>query len=213
MPAADAPATGPSRREPARARGPRGAYRKSAARRAEILDAALDVFAVSGYRAGSLREVATRVGLSEAGLLHHFPSKSALLAAVLARRDELSRVDVDERDGMATLRGLVAVARHNATQPGVVELFAILSAEATAPDHPAHAYFADRYADVRRSIGAAFEDLARRGLLAPAVDAALATTALVAVWDGLQVQWLYEPGLDVAGVLERQVRLLVPAFD
>ena len=92
---------------------------------------------------GSIRDVALRVGMSEAGLLHHFPNKSALLAAVLDRRDQhsLQRVPFDSGDGDATLRGLVDLAAYNASVPGVVELYTTLSAEATAPSHPAHDYF------------------------------------------------------------------------
>ena len=56
-------------------------------KRAEILAEAVRVFAESGYRGGSLKEIADRVGLSQAGLLHHFSSKEELLAEVIAARD------------------------------------------------------------------------------------------------------------------------------
>ena len=49
--------------------------RQDRARRQEIVDAAVEVFATVGYHKGSLRDVADRVGMSQAGLLHHFPSK------------------------------------------------------------------------------------------------------------------------------------------
>src|SRR3954449_3709684 len=65
----------------------RGPYAKTAARQQEILDTALEVFAQQGFRGASLREIAERVGLSQAGVLHHFDSKEALLAAVLEQRD------------------------------------------------------------------------------------------------------------------------------
>src|SRR6476660_3397787 len=115
-------------------RQPRGEYAKTGAKREAILDAALEVFAESGYRSGSLREIAQRVGMSEAGLLHHFRSKSALLMAVLDHRDDLSRavVDFEDPDGVAALRGLVALADRNASTPGVIELYCTLSAEATS---------------------------------------------------------------------------------
>ena len=41
--------------------------------------AALEVFSEAGYHKGSIRDVAERVGLSQAGLLHHYPSKHLLL--------------------------------------------------------------------------------------------------------------------------------------
>ena len=179
---------------PSRRRKPRGEYRKTSAKRTAILDAALEVFAESGYRSGSLRDVAGKVGMSEAGLLHHFPNKSALLAAVLDRRDQhsLERVTFTEEDGAVTLRGLVQLAAYNASVPGVVELYCVLSAEATAPDHPAHEYFVGRYEYTRANIRAAFESLEAEGRLAPGVTPQRAAVATIAMMDGLQVQWLLD---------------------
>jgi hypothetical protein len=59
-----------------------------------------DVFSTSGYRAGSLKDVAVKVGLSQAGLLHHFPSKEALLEALLTLRDEESLERLGRDTGM-----------------------------------------------------------------------------------------------------------------
>ncbi len=193
----------------ARARGP---YSKTAQRRIEILDAALDVFAQSGYRAGSLREIAAQVGISEAGLLHHFSSKSTLLTAVLDHRDDLAgqAVTFDPEDGPGTLRDLVALARDNAANPGVVELYCTLSAEATSADHPAHQYFVDRYRLLRDNMSAAFADLERRGCLAPGVTVPSATASSIALWDGLQVQWLLErDSVDMADELAAHFRRLL----
>lgn len=205
----DAPAT-------AQRRKPRGEYAKSAATRTAILDAALEVFAESGYRAGSLREVAQRVGMSEAGLLHHFRSKSALLQAVLDHRDDHSReiVDFDEADGVEALRGLVRLAEANAASPGVVELYCTLSAEATSPDHPAHGYFVRRYGYVREVIGAAFGRIAESGRLLPGVDPNRAAVTTIALMDGLQVQWLLDPSsTDMAAALSEFFRGFVSGFD
>ena len=181
---------------PTKTRKPRGEYAKSKETRTAILDAALEVFAQSGYRAGSLREVAERVGMSEAGLLHHFRSKSALLMALLEHRDELSRarVDFDIPDGVEALRALAELARFNAAQPGIVELYCTLSAEATSPDHPAHDYFVNRYTSVRTSVTGSFERAAAAGRLVDGVDPGRAAVATIALMDGLQVQWLLDPG-------------------
>lgn len=175
-------------------RKPRGEYAKTEAKRQAILDSALEVFAESGYRAGSLRDIAVRVGMSEAGLLHHFPNKSALLAAVLERRDQHSseRVPMDTEDGLATLRGLVDLAAYNASVPGVVELYCTLSAEATSPDHPAHEYFLRRYEFTREQLAKAFARLERDGLLVDGVKPVRAAIATLAMMDGLQVQWLLD---------------------
>lgn len=187
------------------ARGPRGEYAKTAARRIQILDAALEVFAQSGYRAGSLREVANRVGISEAGLLHHFSSKRALLVAVLDHRDEKARalIPEDSVDGVSSLRGMVTLARQNSNTPGVVELYCVLSAEATAPDHPAHDYFVRRYVTTRGMLRDAFEKLQRHGRLRWPIDPEAAAIHTIAYWDGMQVQWLLDRNvLDMGDALQ-----------
>jgi AcrR family transcriptional regulator len=54
-------------------------------RRESILDAATEVFAEAGYRAGKVSEVAARVGVTEPVIFQNFGSKAALYAAVLDR--------------------------------------------------------------------------------------------------------------------------------
>lgn len=179
----------------------RGTYAKTEATRSAILDAALEVFSGSGYRAGSLREIATLVGMSEAGLLHHFRNKSALLEAVLEERDERARalVPIESNDGAAVLRGLVALAAHNASLPGVVELYTTLSAEATSADHPAHAYFVRRYEYTRGNIERAFTVLQAEGRLRHGMTPQRAAITIISMMDGLQVQWLLDRSvLDMA---------------
>lgn len=187
--------------------GPRGSYAKSEEIRSAILDAALEVFSQGGFRAGPLRLVAERVGMSEAGILHHFSSKSTLLEAVLERRDQLDQPTT--RDGEAAVRGLIELARHNASTPGVVELYCTLSAEATSPDHPAHAYFVRRYEAIRGITRDAFTDLERRGMLRDGVTPTGAAIATIAMMDGLQIQWLLDRTvLDMAEELRLFLREL-----
>ena len=172
----------------------RGAYAKTEEKKRAILDAALEVFSQSGYRSGSLRDVALRVGMSEAGLLHHFPNKSSLLAAVLNHRDDHSReiINLEPEAGRDTLKGLVFLAGYNATIPGVVELYCVLSAEATSPAHPAHEYFINRYEYTRTSIAQAFATMASRSELREGVNPDSAARGTIALMDGLQVQWLLD---------------------
>jgi AcrR family transcriptional regulator len=174
--------------------GRRGTYAKTEEKRRVILDAALEVFAENGYRAGSLRDIAERVGMSEAGLLHHFANKSTLLAAVLDRRDQHSveLVPISELSARECLRGLAWLATYNASVPGVVELYCILSAEATSPDHPAHEYFTQRYTALRDYLTSVWSELAEAGDLKPGVSPKKAARNTLALMDGLQVQWLLD---------------------
>ena len=199
---------GPSKRPPTRSGRPRGSYAKSTITRNAILDSALAVFAQGGYRSGSIREIAERVGISEAGLLHHFRSKSRLLEAVLEHRDELASQFVPPHpdDGREFMHGLIRLAQYNASTPGVVELYCALSAEATSPSHPAHRYFVRRYEITRRTITEAFDDLRRRGSLREGVAPGEAAMSTIAIMDGLQVQWLLDrASLDMATELRRHI--------
>ena len=55
-------------------------------RRARILDAALELFAEQGFILTSLPMIAERVGITHAGILHHFGSKEGVLRALLERQ-------------------------------------------------------------------------------------------------------------------------------
>ena len=55
-----------------------------------ILDRAAALFARRGFAKTSVQDIADAVGLSKAGLLHHYPSKDALREAVLAQSAALT---------------------------------------------------------------------------------------------------------------------------
>jgi AcrR family transcriptional regulator len=174
---------------------PRGGYAKGRERRDAILAAANEVFATRGFRGASLATIARRVGVSEPGLLHHFASKEELLLELLTLRDQHD----DERIAQAfdahahVLEVLLALCRQNAERPGIVRLFTILAAESVDPDHPAHAWFVDRYRDRRSQLAQQLAIEQREGTVATDVDAHTAAAQILAMFDGLQIQWLLEP--------------------
>src|SRR3546814_7736896 len=57
----------------------------TATRRAQVLEAAAELFSESGSAGTSIAAVAARVGISDAGVLYHFPTKEQLLLGVLGR--------------------------------------------------------------------------------------------------------------------------------
>lgn len=71
--------------------------------RAKAVRTALELFATSGFKGTSIAKVAAESGLSQSGLLHHFPSKVALLSAVLEERDAEDGVFLTNEDGEAPL--------------------------------------------------------------------------------------------------------------
>lgn len=179
----------------------KGSYAKGLAKREEILATALDVFAERGYRRASLREIAESVGLSQAGLLHHFSSKEELFAEVLRKRDE-EDVSTMQAEFDDPFYALVGVMRHNAEVPGLVHLYATISAEAADVNHPGHAYFVERYHGFISQLEAFVRAEQDAGRLDPALDALQVARLSIAVADGMQVQWMLDESADMATSLE-----------
>ncbi|MFD5128901.1 TetR/AcrR family transcriptional regulator [Streptomyces olindensis] len=192
----------------------RGEYARSAARRREIIDAAVEVFSTAGFHKGSLRDVAERAGLSQAGLLHHFPSKYHIIEAVLTWRDTHAREAIDEaarEGGLTHIRALIDLIESNQRDsPTLTELYAVLSADATSRDHPVHDYFDQRYAWVLASVEKSFQEIAAAGQLRDGVEPADAARWMVALIDGLQIQWLYDrAAVDMAEEIRRFLQTLL----
>lgn len=191
---------------------PRGGYAKGDARREAIVDVATEVFSSLGFRAATMLQIAAACGISRTGLLHHFPTKESLLAAVLAERDrrnaEAISASAHAASGdFAALQRLVAVTRRNTESPEIVNLFSVLSAEAGDPEHPAHAYFVERYARLRGELTASLQTLQMQGALVPGTEPELLAAELIALMDGLQVQWVLAPEqIDMAAALRHRIR-------
>ncbi|GAB3893816.1 TetR/AcrR family transcriptional regulator [Microbispora bryophytorum] len=164
-----------------------------AERREEILKAATELIAASGFKGVTLEAFAAACGMTKAGLLHHFRSREDLLIAVLERRDTLDLASVadtlepapDAAVARAVMSGFV---RRNLAQRSLVQLYTVLSAEALDPAHPAHAYFRTRLSEGRAML--------ESYLLAWHPRPGQAAVDLLAFLDGLQLNWLRDAGID-----------------
>jgi AcrR family transcriptional regulator len=192
--------SGGSEPEAGRLRGP---YAGAAERRAAIVDAAFRVFAEHGYTKGSLQKVADLVGMSQTSLLHYFPKKSDLLLAVLERRDAVGGIPATPDEGVTQfLDAVLQRARANGTIYGLVELYTVLAGEAVTRDNPGREYITQRLAGLRDEYEREFQELQDVGRLRPGIPPEVAAASLIALWDGLQLQWLLAPEvIDVAGYL------------
>jgi len=196
-------------------------YASGRARREQVIAQATLLFGRVGYNGATMLEIAEQCGLSRAGLSHHFPTKESLLEAVLETRDRedlarFRRNGSGGADGIGVLRGMVDLARHNSSTRGLIALYAVLSAEAADPAHPAHDYFVARYDRIRRGTARALERADKAGLLIPAVEIDRTAIELTALMDGLQVQWLLDPeSVDMPDSIRSRIEevLIGPLFD
>lgn len=179
---------------------PKGDASVTEARKLQILQAAFDVFSSKGFRGGSIAQVADLVGISEAGVLHHFKSKSELLIAVLEYRDQITQEVAhitEHMNGIEFVQGWFNLVDFNVSHPGIVELYCIVSAEATAEDHPAHEFFKRRYEYVIGISTNLISDLEKNGHLRSDLEPSDVARSLIALSDGLQVQWLLDHKWDM----------------
>ncbi|MFE4194372.1 TetR/AcrR family transcriptional regulator [Paenarthrobacter sp. NPDC056912] len=186
---------------------PRGQYAKGAERREQIIQTATDVFATEGFEGTALKRVAELVGVKEATLFHYFKGKQELLTAVLAERDKRSVATSGEAE--VGLRLMAPIAERNRHEPGLTTLYAVASATANDPGHDSHGYFKERYETVVRDIAADIKRRQASGDVRTDVDAVMLARLTVAAFDGLQLQWLYDKGVDMAEGLRKLVDVLL----
>ena len=174
--------------------------------RARIIEIAFEHFAANGYRGASLAKIAAEVGISQPGLLHHFPNKSALFMAVLLERDtrDLDAVGMQvekiaELDAHQLFDFLEGLVRHNAENRNMVQMAHLTAAEATGPDHPAHEWVVLRTSYFRDLCTAALQNGVDKGQVRKDADPRAVATMLIAASEGLENQWLIDPTVDLAG--------------
>jgi AcrR family transcriptional regulator len=171
-------------------------------RKAQVIHAAMHYFGQYGFHGARLADIAKAAGVTEPGLLHHFPSKEHLLMDVLAERDRLDRQRFDpamHAEAGDPLHPLQELVEHNQTVPGLVQLFTMLVAESIDAQHPGHAFFMQRYQDIRLQMMDVLSQAQVRGEIRADLPAEDLAILLFAMMDGLQIQWLYEPdAIDMA---------------
>jgi AcrR family transcriptional regulator len=168
---------------------------RGAAARARVVHSALQAFAANGYSGSSLAGIAEAAGLTTAGLLHHFASKENLLIAVLKERDRLDgeRFHLRGFAGLEALDALVRLVEANALTPELVRAFTVLMGESAAEDHPARAWFQERYPRRRLNLAAAIRAGIESGQIRVDTDSDAVAAEVIAIMDGLQVQWVLNP--------------------
>jgi AcrR family transcriptional regulator len=184
----------------------------TARKRTEILKAAIETFGAKGSTNGTLADIAEQVGMTHAGVLHHFGSKQKLLLEVLDYRDRSDPGLVDQHipGGPEHFLHLVRTAYSNALRPGIVQVYTVLSSESVTDDHPGRPYFEERYRVLRREIRDAFEQLCAQQGVTDRATIDTASASILAVMDGLQLQWLLEPAaLDLGAATEFAIRAIV----
>lgn len=194
-------------------------YESGRRRREEILDAATELFGEYAYSGVSMRDVAAEAGVTHAGLRYHFPSKDDLLLAVLERRSDLGDEFYDRAleyvqqtppDLWGVLEEFVGYLQYSMRQRLKAQMFIMHAILAADPNHPAHDFFDRRYVNIREQFVQVISVLVANGIMRHELNPEESATEIIAMTDGLQVQWLINPkDVPYKTIIEAAVRRLL----
>jgi AcrR family transcriptional regulator len=167
-----------------------GVNRRGVATRQALLDAAIELWSVTGWRGTGIIPVAERAGVTNATLLHHFGTKDNFLLQVLAELDRRT-VAYWERQGVVGIeyiRRVLTEAGDQPDHPGLWKLHLKLETENLDPGGPAYDYYVLRH----RYVHDAFADAVRAGQasgdIRPRADPDLVAAQILAFMNGM---WLH----------------------
>lgn len=198
---------------PSRTRARTATQKRGDARRREILDTATTLFSAGGFNSVSLADIAGTVGITQAGILHYFPTKAALLLAVLQEREarNIESRTRHEQDGLSPLDAYIATLRENDQNPELVQLFVVLAAEATAVDHPGYTWFKTRNDRLMESMTDVVIRTVDTSRLPEGVTPSSVARWVLGLAHGLGAQWVLDTAaFDRAGHLELFMKVLEP---
>ncbi|MFI2364626.1 TetR/AcrR family transcriptional regulator [Promicromonospora sp. NPDC019610] len=177
---------------------------KGRARKELIVDAATRLVARNGSRGTNLAEIAAEAGVSQSGLLYHYPTKEALLNAVLDRRDE-TEDEILWHDADVGL-GLLDVIAHNVTRwaghSHAVGMHTVLVVENLGEDGALHPRLGGRYHATVDRVAAVLSAAQDRGEIRADVDTRLKAIEIIAFINGLETAWLLDPEIPVAAAAQ-----------
>lgn len=190
----------------------RGSYAKGIARRQEILDRAIEVFARRGSDGTSLRAVAREIGVSHAALTHYFSSREALLVEVYREAERQTRLRDPHGIDDSVVEVMASSASRNHAVPGLVQLYSTLVAMALESGHPeATRFVSERFATARAALGERVRRNQSAGLLRDDLDPQTVAALVIAASDGLQSQWLLDDTAPQDAALAMLQTLLAPS--
>lgn len=178
--------------------------RSTAPVRERVLRASIDVLRDVGPTRSSLDAVAERAGLPRDTVTASFPTMPALLAATLATwLDEVTAPLAPVARAEGTVPWLRALVVAFAAEPALDRLIVAALAPAADPGEPAGDDFLVSYRAFREGIRLALEQDVAVGRVPATLDPGVGAQQLLALFDGLRIQNLFDPEPDIAETFAR----------
>lgn len=191
---------------------------KQQAKRRQILDAAVECFARSGFHATSTAQICAAAGMSPGNLFHYFDSKNAIIKAIALEDQQetagfFASLPVDG-NALHAIQDIAAAALEQACDPLYARISIEIAAEATRNPEIA-ALFAANEALVKTELVGILRRGIAKGEIDAGLDPALSATWLIAVTDGAVGRAVMDPAFKArthAPMLQLLIaRFLLPA--
>ncbi|MGE3619523.1 MAG: TetR/AcrR family transcriptional regulator [Acidimicrobiia bacterium] len=173
---------------------PRRVDRRSIATRAKIIDAAIGQLARHGYENTLIAAIATDVGITDAGVMHHYPTKRALFRAVVERIAEFQQGlfrDLLAPGGTEGIRNLASLGALIEEVGDYVKATVVVYSEAMGDHCEVREVIVAWRAAITGMLVGALEEGVRRGEVAPGVDVGFEARTLLNRVNSLVVDWLF----------------------
>lgn len=192
-----------------------------AARRQEILDAAIECFTRRGFHQTTMDEICEQAGLSPGAVYRYFANKDEIIEAAVQQgfgpdfvdwiEEEAGRFD-DFRELMELMTGIYF--RRFDRQPGIDTIMGLrLRAWAEALHNPeVRSEVLDRWNHHLALTEQIVRRAQERGQIDPDLDPAAVSRVLQAIDDGFTLQWAIDPNFDVWRFREAQLALYSGTF-
>jgi AcrR family transcriptional regulator len=186
--------------------------------RADILEAAVDLFAKGGSRGTPMAAIAERIGVSIPAITHHFGSKYGLFMEVIAVSDsidELRTTRIEAKNGIDRLSAVRFWAHELASDSALANLSRltlVMTVEALDADFAAHEHFVVRHRRFRSLIARTLGDGQRDGSIKKEIDPDLMAIEIMGFVQGAVLQWHLDPDeIDLVLVFDNYFDRLIEA--
>lgn len=184
------------------------------AKRQGILQAATECFAAKGFHRTSTAEICAKAEMSPGNLFHYFPSKQAIIDAIVEEEGSETTAYFAEAgqasDLFAELLAFMDVILALASDPAYLKLRLEITAEA-ARDRHVGMLVARNDADLQDALNALLRNAAARGQVDPKLDPATSARWVNALIDGVFCRTATDPDFKPTNQRD-MLRLLLTRF-
>jgi AcrR family transcriptional regulator len=177
--------------------------------RVRIVEAAISVFRRYAFHTATFDIVAATAGLSVAEVTHAFPTWESLVVATIDRwNNQRMRPIMPLAEHHGTVVFLRGIVRANVDDPALMRFLSATANIAATPNHPMAPFLHQEWARFHVLIIRQLEKDIQAGREPDTMQPVRGAEQLIALYEGLQLQSMVRPGMDLLDAYDRAVTRL-----